>query len=545
MTGKDTTYDDAPNYRYRRNPWALLIVEAGMVLGMAARTLWAWRLELTLTLVVAAVFFQTITTAFPLWIVTLLLLTTVGAAYLSRNPVLRALHNADVKRQWARATRDCGLHDRCHKVTATPVGDRLDVRIRRGHAVQTLEQNTEHLAGCLAVSDVRVVRDPDHGGRAHVTLITRDPFLNASPVPWPPLHDGTDVSVWNNTRVGLTEHGDSLTYPLVGNNILIGGLIGAGKSVFLRTILATCALSTYPVRLHLLDAKLLELHPWSPLADHFVGRDGPRAIQVLEELIQIADQRQADILGDGKADKIRQSSKFPIHVLIIDELAEFTQMKEGKQFTELLRSITSRGRALGIVTVAATQYSRADIVDAVLRGQFKTRVGFRVADHHMGGVIFGDSEPAMLASKIRNSTPGVAYAQDETGRYVRFRADAILRPDDDHPDRHDDVQAIVDRAVAHRVDAGFADLNVEAPLKGEGTSASEQCKSKPRVKNSKRAEVMAALTEHLGDEPLSLSELARRVGKKPSDGLVRLALNELAGNGQAVRNADGKWTAAS
>jgi DNA segregation ATPase FtsK/SpoIIIE, S-DNA-T family len=522
-------------------------VEAGMVLGMAARTLWAWRLELTLTLVVAAVFFQT--TALPAGIVTLVLLTTTGVAYLSRRSVLRALHAADVKRQTVRAFRDCGLHDRCHKVTQTPVGDRLDVRIKRGHSVETLEQSASALAGCFGVADVRIARDPDHGGRATVHLISHDPFRNAPPTPWPQLHDPTPIDVWDKTRVGLTEHGDELKYELVGNNILIGGLIGGGKSVFLRTILATCALSTYPVRLHLFDGKFLELAPWRHVADDFVGRDGPKAVAVLENLIRIADQRQAEIL-DADADKISPHTKptLPIHVLVIDELAEFTQLQEGKRIMELLRSIASRGRALGIVTVAATQYPHGKLIDTTLRGQFKTRVGFRVADRHQGGTIFGDSEPAQLAAQILDSTPGVAYAQDETGQYVRFRADAVLRPDRHHPDRADEVIQLVERAVAHRERMRFAVVQHEDPPTGEMGQSASKCKpqQKPAGRtNSKRATVMASIMENLSDTPVTRSELARLAGRKPTDGLVGLALGELAGNGQAVRNADGKWTEAT
>lgn len=547
VTGKDTTYDDAP--RYRRSLMTVLMAELAIVTGMAARTLWAWRLELAFTLVVAAVFFQTITTAFPLWIVTLVLLTTAWVAYLSRNPALRALHAADMKRQAARAFRDCDLHDRCHKVTPTPVGDRLDIRVKRGHSVETLEQNASALSGCFGVADVRVTRDPDHGGRATLHLISHDPFRNAPPTPWPQLHNPTPIDVWDKTRVGLTEHGDELSYELVGNNILIAGVIGAGKSVLLRIIVATCALSEYPVRLHLLDAKLLELAPWRHVADNFVGRDGPAAIAVLENLIRIADQRQAEILAVD-ADKISPHSQptLPIHILVIDELAEYTKMKDGKQFTELLRSIASRGRALGIVTVAATQYPRHDVVDPVLRGQFKTRVGFRVIGRHQGGTIFGDSEPASLAAQIIDSTPGVGYAQDETGRYVRFRADAVLRPDRHHPDRPDEVILLVQRAVAHRERMGFAVMHEPDPPTGDGQSESKQCKPQrgPAGRtNSKRAAVMRVIMENLSDTPVTRSELARLAGRKPTDGLVGLALGELAENGRAVRNADGKWTEAT
>jgi hypothetical protein len=422
------------------------------VLEDLARTFSDYRLEVALTTLGVILVFVIKDT--PLGIPVGLLLLT--GAYLARDRGLQILHASGVRRGWRHATTDCGLHDTVRHIRPAAAGDRLDVRIARGRSVTGLEAKTEELAACLKVREVRVQRDRQDASRATVTLVRHDPFTDMPPVPWPGLQPDSKPTVWDPVRVGTTEEGEPLTARLVGNQILVGGVTGGGKSVYLRALLGTAALDP-AARLWLFDAKFVELAPWAPAAQMLVGPDGARAVQVLEHLRGIADQRQQEIVATG-ADKIRRSAGLPVHVIVIDELGEFATMPEGKEIMSLLRSVAARGRALGITVVAATQSPYADVIDSPLRTQFKTRVVFRCMDRGHASTIVGNSPVAQLAADIPDSLPGVGYALDESGLSVRFRSVLIARPDDDEPDRVDDVLEIVERASGLRVDrfAGVA-----------------------------------------------------------------------------------------
>jgi hypothetical protein len=519
------------------------------------RGLSEWRLELTLVAAVSFVIF--VVKDGPLVVSVPVFLAVLTGGYCGRDRICWTLHAATVRRAWRHAVEDCGLKDRCGRVTPAPAGDRLVVRVARGASVTGLEKRADELAACMRVGELRVQRDRRDAGRATVTLVRRDPFVDMPPVPWPGLDPASAPSVWDRIRVGTTEEGEPLTLRIVGNQVLVGGVTGAGKSVFLRSILATAALDPH-ARLWLLDAKLVELAPWAAAAEELVGPDGPRAVRLLERLRAEVDRRQAEIVASG-SDKIRRASGLPVHVIVVDELGEFASMPEGKEIMLLLRSVAARGRALGVTVVAATQSPYADVIDSALRTQFKTRVVFRCMDRGHASTIVGNGPLAQLAADIPDGLPGVGYAADESGTVERFRSVLIARPDDDHPDRADDVLGIVERAVSVRLDADFAALAPLAPLApladepprrgGQADSApsrqadSAPSRQGPRGRRGQEPTLLRAVVDLLGDEPVTQSELARRLGREPSDRSVRRALAALEEQGRAVRR-DAGWTSA-
>jgi len=98
------------------------------------------------------------------------------------------------------------------------------------------------------------------------------------------------TSLWDPIPVGVGEDGEGVEVCMVERNIVIGGEPGSGKSVSVSMLVAAAALDPY-VHLTLFDGKLVELAMWRRCADHFVGADLSRAIEVLKELR--ADMRTA------------------------------------------------------------------------------------------------------------------------------------------------------------------------------------------------------------------------------------------------------------
>jgi hypothetical protein len=382
-----------------------------------------------------------------------------------RRHLVRWLRFASLRRAWARAVVDSGLSDgplRCGRVQqARPVaaGDELVVRVRRGQSVADVESRCDQLAACLRVREVRVVRDREDGAVAHVTLVRRDPFEGAAPLPWPYREAGT-VSLWNPVPLGVDERGELARIGLVERNMLIGGEPGAGKSVALSTLVALAALDR-DARVWLLDGKLVELAVWAPVAEQLVGPDGDEAIAVLRELQAVMEDRYRELLARGLR-KVRREDGLPLHLVVCDELALYVSLPDRKQrqeFAERLRDLVARGRAAGIIVVAATQKPGSDVVPTALRDLFGFRLAMRCSTPQASDTILGQgwASAGADASTIPGGQRGVGYLLAEGERPERIKGFHLS---------DDDVRAIAARASAQRADAWLAASTVESERAG-------------------------------------------------------------------------------
>jgi hypothetical protein len=514
----------------------------------------------------AAVLVSTLLTATacgPIYVGWPLLTAALTAGYYGRHRIANANQTAKTKRAWRRAMNDVELNDKCRHVRPAAAGQKLDVIIAPGHAVTGLEAKAEEIAASLQAQEIRVQRDRDNARRATITIVRQDPFRDLPPVKWPGLNPASTPTVWEPIRIGTSEDGDPQTLKLIGNQILIGGTTGGGKSMLMRSILGTIALDP-AAKLWLFDAKLIELTPWAGAAEYLVDDDGDKALSTLQHLKELTDKRQREILAAPNGwDKITRASGLPVHTIVIDELGEYATMEQGKEFLRLLASIARRGRALGISVVAATQSPYADVIPSELRTQFKTRIVFRCMDRGHASTIVGNTPIAQLAADIDPDLPGVGYSLDENGTFTRFRTVLVTRPDpDDHPDWVDDVKQVVDRAKALRVNrapvaelAGLsdsADANAHTPTGyvERDVAATPVRAVKPgnkttgvngKPRKTRTPELMQPIMDAWDGEPLTQSGLARLVGRKPTDGSVRRAVTALEKQGFIVRNEDGLW----
>ncbi|MGH2796654.1 MAG: FtsK/SpoIIIE domain-containing protein, partial [Thermoleophilaceae bacterium] len=359
--------------------------------------LWRLRLELALLGVAAAgqrLFARPLGDA----IAMIAVVALVGAAVVAgptRRLLWRSLRLAHLRRAWERATTDTGLSagplrvPRVLRASRVPSGDELRVRVRRGQAVADLDARRDALAACLRVREVRVLREPADAATARVTLVRRDPFEGGEPLRWP-CADAADLSLWNQVPIGVDERGEPAEIGLVERNVLIGGEPGAGKSVAVSVLVAAAALDR-DARVWLLDGKLVELAVWAPVADRIVGPDGEGAITMLRGLQEVMDDRYRELLARGLR-KVRREDALPLHLVVCDELAFYLTLPDRKQrqeFAELLRDLVARGRAAGIIVVAATQKPGADVVPTALRDLFGFRLALRCNTPQASDTILG------------------------------------------------------------------------------------------------------------------------------------------------------------
>ncbi len=219
------------------------------------------------------------------------------------------------------------------------------------------------------------------------------------------------VSIWEPVYLGIDERARPVRVGLAERNLLAAGEPGAGKSVGLNLIVAHAALSL-DCRLILVDGKRVELGLWRRCADAFIGPSITDAIELLKRLQVLMDSRYAELLDTGRR-KITRESDQPVVLVVFDELAYFSatvgESKQQKEFVGLVRDLVARGRAAGIIEVAATQRPSADIIPTSLRDLFGYRWAFRCTTDASSDVILGHgwAGEGYTAADIDPSSRGV------------------------------------------------------------------------------------------------------------------------------------------
>ncbi|TDO27364.1 S-DNA-T family DNA segregation ATPase FtsK/SpoIIIE [Kribbella sp. VKM Ac-2527] len=227
------------------------------------------------------------------------------------------------------------------------------------------------------------------------------------------------LSIYDPAYLGLDTRGHAVTVPLMYRNILLGGEPGSGKSVALGNIVSHAALSI-DVDLVLIDGKLVELLPYAPIAKQFVGNHITIALRVLRELQAEMDRRYLHLAQTGRK-KITDQDGFRATLLAIDELAYFTVTvgtpQQQDEFKTLVRDLVARGRAAGIIVVAATQRPSADIVPTSLRDLFSYRLAFRCTTDSSSDIILGTgwAKEGYSAKDISPDTIGIGLLLAEGG----------------------------------------------------------------------------------------------------------------------------------
>jgi hypothetical protein len=413
----------APYVDARPADWLLLAI---------LRPAWAYRLELALIVLLAVAYVwlgdhlgredadrMIVAAAFVLALVSW-----------TREPLARSLARSHVRRRWALACRHAELASRNDRVpwvmrcSLTRAGEQLRVRLPAGAQVPDLENASERLAAFLGVREVRVARDPANARYARVVVLRRDPLADPQPIPWPLLNTGR-CSLWDAIPVGEDEDGNQVTVSLPERNLLAGGEPGAGKSTVVQVLIAAAALDPTVV-LTLFDPKLVELAVWQGCAHRLVGPNVEAAIEVLKGLIAELDDRYLTLLAN-RARKVTQGDGLPLHLVVVEELAFYTNgpdRKAAQAFAVLLRDFVARGRAAGMVTVATTQKPSADVVPTFLRDLFGFRWALRCSTPEASDTILGRgwASQGHSAASIDPTARGVGLLLQEGGVPVRLRA---------------------------------------------------------------------------------------------------------------------------
>jgi S-DNA-T family DNA segregation ATPase FtsK/SpoIIIE len=230
---------------------------------------------------------------------------------------------------------------------------------------------------------------------------------------------GPALSIFDPVHLGIDEWGQPVRVPLIYRNMLIGGEPGSGKSALLNAVVAHAALSL-DCRLVLLDGKRVELGQWRHCADAFVGATLPGALALLNRLEVMMDRRYA-YLEECERRKVGPGDAFTPYLVAIDEIAYFSATVGKKQdredFASLLRDLVARGRAVGLIVVAATQRPSSDIIPTSLRDLFAWRFAGRCTTNASSDIVLGHgwAQQGWTANSISPTNPGVGLLIAEGG----------------------------------------------------------------------------------------------------------------------------------
>jgi DNA segregation ATPase FtsK/SpoIIIE, S-DNA-T family len=237
------------------------------------------------------------------------------------------------------------------------------------------------------------------------------------------------LSMFDPIRVGRDEFGLPLLIKVIYKNLLAAGEPGSGKSGLMNTLTAYAALSDLS-RLVLFDGKQVELGMWAEAADEFVGPDLDKAIITLRRLQRVMDNRYAWLKARRRR-KIEPGDNLTVITAIFDEIALYSTVlgteQQQREFITLLRDLVARGRAAGIIVIAATQRPSVDIIPKSLRDLFGYRAAFRCTSTGSSDIILGDglSGQGYDATSILPTSPGAALIIAEGGTPVRMRGDYL------------------------------------------------------------------------------------------------------------------------
>jgi S-DNA-T family DNA segregation ATPase FtsK/SpoIIIE len=317
------------------------------------------------------------------------------------------------------------------RVRAEGWRDKVRVRMIPAQSPEQWEARRDNLAHSFNARSCRVrVLKPRV---LELDFIHSDPL--ARPIPVPALSADAVATNLKGVVVGQTETGRPWLLRLLGSQLLVVGVPGAGKGSVLWSIVwqLAPAIRAGLVRLVGIDPKGgMELGQCPDAFAKVVYDNGPDAVALLEEIAAEVKERASRYRGIRRL--WARSTGEPFTVLIVDELADVIAYQTDKNLreraTRAVQTITSQRRAPGFAVVALVQDPRKEIVG--FRHLFTTRVALRLDEPVQVDMVLGDGvrQRGAAAHEISENTPGVAWIKQD-GRREPERARAFHVTDAD------------------------------------------------------------------------------------------------------------------
>lgn len=191
------------------------------------------------------------------------------------------------------------------------------------------------------------------------------------------------------------------------SHLLIGGRIGAGKSVWVNSMICSLISRYSPeeVRFLMIDLKVMELQGYNNIPHMLapVIHNVNDVIRALDWLVnemknrfqKFKEQNVINIGGFNKKIKNGEiaGESLPIIVCIIDELADL-MMINPRRIEILLVRLAQLGKSAGIHLIVATNHPARDVLSELMISNFPSRIAFKVTSPKESRLIlnFPDAE---------------------------------------------------------------------------------------------------------------------------------------------------------
>ena len=304
---------------------------------------------------------------------------------------------------------------------------------------------------------------------------------------------------------GEVDAADLATMP----HLLVAGATGAGKTVCVKTMLASLLTAKTPdeLQLILIDPKMVELSIFNDIPHLItpVVTDPKKASTALTWLISEMEERyrlfahlrtrnievynesvdNGEIeMPDGEGEEAQSVDvirKLPYIVCIIDELADLMMLARA-EVEDAIARLAQLARAVGIHLIIATQRPSVDVLTGVIKANFPTRISFQVSSRVDSRCILDEigaerliGQGDMLHLPAGRSKPtriqGAFVSDEEMNRliaYLKTQAPPQYRDEierfgksaDDMADIEDQDDELFDDAVRVVLETGQASISM-------------------------------------------------------------------------------------
>ena len=194
------------------------------------------------------------------------------------------------------------------------------------------------------------------------------------------------------------------------SHLLIGGRIGAGKSVWVNSMICSLISRYSPeeVRFLMIDLKVMELQGYNNIPHMLapVIHNVNDVIRALDWLVnemknrfqKFEEQNVINIGGFNKKIKNGEiaGESLPIIVCIIDELADL-MMINPRRIEILLVRLAQLGKSAGIHLIVATNRPTRDVLSELMISNFPSRIAFKVTSPKESRLILNFPDAEYLA----------------------------------------------------------------------------------------------------------------------------------------------------
>ena len=301
-----------------------------------------------------------------------------------------------------------GIKGNVHFVNPVQVdgpGWLAELDLPRGVLAERLLDKRKELAGAMRrpLQCVWPSVGTEHPSRANLWVAKTDPRTIKRV--WPLAHDG-QADMYAEFPFGVTPRGETVPLALIGTNVLMGGVMGSGKtSAVLVIALAgaldpTCEMWVYELK------GSGDLDSVEPVCHRYVSGDDDEqckatldGMRALEREMKRRKRAVAELpvedVPNGRKVTRKLADKYPhlrLHPLlaIFDEVHTlFEHPVYGKEAAEIAGRLIRKARAYGIILVFTTQKPDADSIPKMVSDNAIVRFCLAITGHIPNDLILG------------------------------------------------------------------------------------------------------------------------------------------------------------